>query len=112
LTFAVCEMEDGKILKIIKEVSTLSELSKMDMCCGLFPAVFVSRDDVRRALTSYDDDCDDPDEPDVISKLTDAEMYDIASDLQDAYVEGAYWDDLACICEDLKSEDEDDEEDT
>ena len=29
------------------------------------------------------------------------QMIEIASDLQDAYVEGSYWIDLECICEDL-----------
>lgn len=104
MTFAVCEIEDGKILIMLRESNSLMDLSKIDIDPGLFPAVFVSREDVRRALTDMDDECDEPDEPDAISKLTDAEMCDIAVDLQDAYVEGAYWDDLECICEDLKPE--------
>jgi len=101
LTFAVCEIEDGKIVKVIRESDMLSGLRSMDTEPGLFPAVFVSRDDIIGALNDGDLEDVDEDLEKKIRGLTDEQMIEIASDLQDAYVEGSYWIDLECICEDL-----------
>ena len=107
MTFAVCEIEDGKIVKVIRENEMLSGLYGMDIDPGLFPAVFVSRDDIIGALN--DGDLEDVDEEleKKIRGLTDDQMIEIASDLQDAYVEGHYWIDLECICENIESDGDD-----
>ena len=103
MTFAVCEIDDdGKIVKLVREADSLSVLSHMDVDPGLFPAVFITRDDIESALSGdFEPENLDSDIKERIRRLTDAEMLAIASDLQDAYVDGNYWTDLECICEDL-----------
>jgi len=103
LTFSVYEVfEDGGIV-ILKTANTLAELSRMDIDPGVFPAVFVSRGDVDHAIHDEDYEEGEPDQiDDKVAQLTDKEMQEICSDLQDVYVEyGSYWDDLNTICEDL-----------
>ena len=102
--------------QILKEADSLFKLSRVDIEPGIFPAVFVSRDDIKRALNvdseSYESDFEGTENiakekirrkliEEKISNLTDREMIDISCDLQNAYVDGRYWDDLADICEDL-----------
>jgi hypothetical protein len=98
LTFAICEIDGLGTFKVLKEANTLSELSRLDIDPGIFPAVFVSRDDIDRAINGevYDDEDEDEDaEVEDVSKLTDQEMLDICENLQDYYVEfGTYWEDL------------------
>ena len=103
MTFAVCEIDDdGKIVKLVREADSLSVLSHMDVDPGLFPAVFVTREDIKGALSEdFEPENLDEDVQDRVDRLTDAEMLAIASDLQDAYVDENYWTDLECICEDL-----------
>ena len=104
MTFAVCEIGHGEIIKVLKESNSLMELSKMDIDPGSFPAVFISRNVIRGALTEgFDPENLDEDVDERISRLTDEEMWQIASDLQDAYVDGNYWTDIECICEDLNN---------
>lgn len=107
MTFAVCEIEDGKIVKVMRDADTLSGLYRMDVDPGLFPAVFVSRDDIIGALNDGDLEDVDEDLEKKIRGLTDEQMIEIASDLQDAYVEGSYWIDLECICENIESDGDD-----
>jgi hypothetical protein len=95
-------MGEGEILKIIREADSLVVLSHMDVDPGLFPAVFVTREDIKGALSvDFEPENLDEEVQDRIERLTDVEMIEIASDLQDAYVAGNYWTDLECICEDL-----------
>lgn len=116
MTFALCELDEfdnlKNIVRVFDKAYSTSDIYKQDIYDGMFPAVFVSREDVRRAVLDDDDDWDEPEGGDVFSRLTTEEMLNICEDLQDAYVENGYWDDLAIICEDLKpkeSEDDDDE---
>ncbi len=109
--YAVCKLvceKEGDILEthIIKEAQSLSELSTKDISPGIFPAVFISRADIDRALSPDDYEESEPEEIDTeVAKLTDGEMIQIAADLQDVYVEyGSYWDDLESVCEDLHDE--------
>ena len=46
MTFAVCEIDDGKIVKVVREADSLSVLSHMDVDPGLFPAVFITKEDI------------------------------------------------------------------
>jgi hypothetical protein len=112
LKYALCELDElgnlKNVIKIFEKAYSTSDVYKRDIDGGMFPAVFVSREDVRRAVCG--DDYEEPEDEDVFSKLSVEEMLQICEDLQDAYVAGAYWDDLACICEDLKPEDADDED--
>jgi len=119
LTFVVAETNDLGGYTILKQAESLMDLSKMDIDPGSFPAVFVARSDIVCALGGEDGDYEDDFEGtertvedkiirkernERVSKLTDKEMREIASDLQDAYVDGTYWDDLSNICEDLHDE--------
>jgi hypothetical protein len=113
LRYALCELDEfdnlKNIVKVFENAYSTSDIYKMDIYDGMFPAVFVSREDVRRAVLDNDDDWDEPENGDVFSRLTKEEMLNICEDLQDAYVENGYWEDLACVCEDLKPEDDDDD---
>lgn len=113
LKYALCELDEfnnlKNIVRVFEKAYTISDIYKQDIYCGMFPSVFVSREDVRRAVLNDDDDWDEPEGGDVFSKLTTEEMLNICEDLQDAYVETGYWDDLAIICEDLKPEGDDDD---
>ena len=106
MTFVVAETNDLGGYTVLKQADSLSELSRMDIESGIFPAVFVSRADIDRALFPDEYEEGEPEEIDTeVAKLTDAEMIQIAADLQDVYVEyGSYWDDLNTICEDLHEE--------
>jgi hypothetical protein len=103
LTFVVAETNDFGGYTILKQADSLLKLSNMDILPGIFPAVFISRDDVARAL---DIDYEDGDAlPEKIKNLTDEEMIDICYDVQNQYVEyGSYWDDIEAQCEDLHDE--------
>jgi len=107
LKYIIAEV-DGGLTKVLKEADSLHELSRMDIAPGIFPAIFVSRDDIYRALYDEiyeeegDEECEEERYCDV-SKITDQEMMDICVNLQDVYVEyGSYWDDLESVCEDLQ----------
>lgn len=112
LKYALCELDESNnlknIVKVFENAYSTSDIYKQDVYDGMFPSVFVSREDVRRAVMGDDECWDEPEDGDVFSKLTTEEMLNICEDLQDAYVENGYWDDLAIICEDLKQEDDDD----
>jgi hypothetical protein len=103
LTFIIGETNDLGGYTVLKQADSLSELSRMDIESGIFPAVFVSRADIDRALFPDEYEEGEPEEINTgVAKLTDGEMIQIAADLQDVYVEyGSYWDDLESICEDL-----------
>ena len=103
MTFVVAETNDLGGYTILKQADSLLKLSNMDILPGIFPAVFISRDDVARAL---DIDYEDGDAlPERIKNLTDEEMIDICYDVQNQYVEyGSYWDDIEAQCEDLHDE--------
>lgn len=103
MTFVVAETNDLGGYTILKQADSLVKLSNMDIVPGIFPAVFISREDVARAL---DMDYEEGDElPERIAKLTDEEMIDICSDVQNQYVSyGSYWDDIEAQCEDLHDE--------
>jgi hypothetical protein len=113
LKYALCEIDEfnnlKSVVKVFENAYSTSDIYKMDIYDGMFPAVFVSRDDVRRAVLDDDDVWEAPEGGDVFSKLTIEEMMNICEDLQDAYVDNGYWIDLACICEDLKPEGDDDD---
>jgi len=87
----------------LKKAKSLYELSRMDIAPGIFPAIFVSRDDIYRALYDevYEEEADEENtEIEDVSKLTDKEVMDICADLQDYYVEfGSYWEDLKTCSE-------------
>lgn len=102
MKYIVAEV-DGGLTKVLKEADSLNKLANMDIIPGIFPAVFISREDVARAL---DMDYEEGDElPERIAKLTDEEMIDICYDVQNQYVEyGTYWDDIEAQCEDLIEE--------
>lgn len=113
--YALCRVDitkhknrDERFYLPIKEANSLSELSRMDIEPGIFPAIFVSRGDVDRAVHEEDYEEGEPDHiDDKVARLTDQEMMEICSDLQDVYVEyGSYWDDLSSICEDLHDGDD------
>ena len=103
MTFVVAETNDLGGYTILKQADSLLKLSNMDILPGIFPAVFISRDDVARAL---DIDYEDGDPlPEKIKNLTDEEMIDICYDVQNQYVEyGTYWEDIEAQCEDLHDE--------
>lgn len=105
MTFVVAETNDLGGYTILKQADSLVKLSNMDILPGIFPSVFISREDVARAL---DMDYEEGDElPKKIAKLTDEEMMDICSDVQNQYVSyGSYWDDIEAQCEDLHDEDD------
>lgn len=100
MTFVVAETNDLGGYTILRQADSLVKLSNMDIFPGIFPAVFISREDVARALDiDYEDD--DP-IPEKIANLTDEEMMDICSGVQNQYVEyGTYWDDIEAQCDDL-----------
>lgn len=108
MTYIVAEV-DGGLTKVLKQANTLSELSRMDIDPGIFPAVFVSREDIDRSIHEEDYMTDEPDIIDFkVSRLTDEEMIEVCDDLQNQYVGyGSYWDDLAYLCEDLLQDEED-----
>lgn len=105
MKYIVAEI-DGGLTKVLKEADSLVELSRMDIDPGIFPSVFVSRDDIYRALYDeiYEDEGDEEREEERycdVSKITDQEMTDICANLQDYYVEfGTYWQDLKTVSED------------
>lgn len=113
LKYALCELDESNnlknIVKVFENAYSTSDIYKQDVYDGMFPSVFVSREDVRRAVMGDDEYWDEPEGGDVFSRLTIEDMMNICEDLQDAYVENGYWDDLAIICEDLKPEDDDDD---
>jgi hypothetical protein len=102
LTFAICEIDGLGTFKVLKEADSLEKLSNMDILPGIFPAVFISREDVEHAL--YFEDYEEGELlHENISKLTDEDMVDICFDLQNQYISyGTYWEDLESQCEDLK----------
>ena len=76
----------------------------MDIDPKFFPCVFITKDDIRAAVTggSIDDMEDiDPELDTKIEALTDAEMRRIGEKMQNAYVEAGYWIDLQLIFERL-----------
>jgi hypothetical protein len=94
--------DDLKDIEILKESYSLLDLSKMDVDPGSFPAVFISKDDIRAAVTGGSvDDMENIDEEldKEIEFLTNDEMRRICELMQDAYVETGYWDDLKYIFE-------------
>lgn len=100
MTFVVAETNDLGGYTILRQADSLAKLSNMDIVPGIFPAVFISREDIARAL-DMDYEEDDP-LPEKVAKLTDDEMMDICYDVQSQYVEyGSYWDDIEAQCEDL-----------
>ena len=104
MTFVVAETNDLGGYTILKQADSLLKLSNMDILPGIFPAVFISRADVERAV--YFEEYEDGDElHERIENLTDEEMMDICFDVQNQYVEyGSYWDDIESQCEDLHDE--------
>lgn len=100
MTFVVAETNDLGGYTILKQADSLNKLSNMDILPGIFPAVFIAREDVARALdTDYEEG--DP-LPETIVNLTDEEMMDICFGVQSVYVEyGSYWNDIEGQCEDL-----------
>ena len=109
MTFVVAETNDLGGYTILKQSDSLLKLSNMDILPGIFPAVFISRADVERALYFEEYEGDEDDLHEKIAKLTDEEMMDICYDVQNQYVEyGTYWDDIEAQCEDLHEGGDDD----
>lgn len=103
MKYIVAEV-DGGYTKVLKESYSLMDLAKMDIEPKFFPCVFITKNDIRAAVTggSIDDMEDiDPELDAKIEALTDAEMRRIGEKMQNAYVETEYWIDLQLIFEHL-----------